>query len=105
MVVAEELEADWTKVKVEQAMLDNKFDRQLTGGSGAVPHSWMRLRKAGATAKYVLIQAAAQQWQVDASACYAENGFVIHRPSGKNLAMVNSQQQPRLPLRRRLMCR
>ena len=53
MVVAEELEADWTKVKVEQAMLDNKFDRQLTGGSGAVPHSWMRLRKAGATAKYV----------------------------------------------------
>lgn len=85
MVVAEELEADWTKVKVEQAMLDNKFDRQLTGGSGAVPHSWMRLRKAGATAKYVLIQAAAQKWNVDPSTCYAENCFVIHKPSGNRL--------------------
>lgn len=85
MVVAEELEADWTKVKVEQAMLDNKFDRQLTGGSGAVPHSWMRLRKAGATAKYVLIQAAAKKWGVDPSTCYAENCFVIHKPSGNKL--------------------
>ena len=48
MVVAEELEADWKMVKVLQANLDNKFDRQLTGGSGAVPHSWKLLRNAGA---------------------------------------------------------
>src|SRR5687767_11060510 len=53
MVVAEELDADWTKVKVVQAPLDTvKFDRQLTGGSGAIPHSWKRLRNAGATARY-----------------------------------------------------
>ena len=51
MIVADELEADWAKVKVVQAHLDTtKFDRQLTGGSGAIPHSWKRLRTAGATA-------------------------------------------------------
>ena len=51
MVVAEELEADWEKVRVVQANLDpEKYERQLTGGSGAMPHSWERLRKAGATA-------------------------------------------------------
>ena len=52
MIVAEELDADWTKVKVVQASLDvRRFERQVTGGSGAVPHSWERLRKAGATAR------------------------------------------------------
>src|SRR5207249_90201 len=49
MIVAEELDADWTKVKVMQSALDTKnFERQTTGGSGAVPHSWKRLRNAGA---------------------------------------------------------
>ncbi len=65
MVVAEELDADWKKVKVLQAPLDKKFDRQLTGGSGAVPHSWKRLRTAGATARHLLIAAAAKRWDVD----------------------------------------
>lgn len=85
MVVAEELEADWTKVKVLQANLDNKFDRQLTGGSGAVPHSWKLLRTAGATAKAMLVQAAAQQWNVPASECSALMGVVSHSKSGKKL--------------------
>ncbi|WP_395803750.1 molybdopterin cofactor-binding domain-containing protein [Daejeonella sp.] len=86
MVVAEELEADWKKVKVVQANLDNKFDRQLTGGSGAVPHSWKLLRNAGATAKFMLIEAAAKKWGVPASECFASESFVIHRASGKKLA-------------------
>lgn len=86
MVVAEELEADWKKVKVVQANLDNKFDRQLTGGSGAVPHSWKLLRNAGATAKFMLIEAAAQKWGVPASECFASESFVNHRASGKKLA-------------------
>jgi len=85
MVVAEELEADWTKVNVIQANLDSKFQRQLTGGSGAVPHSWKLLRTAGATAKAMLIQAAAQQWSVPINECSAAMGFVIHAPSGKKL--------------------
>jgi isoquinoline 1-oxidoreductase beta subunit len=86
MIVADELEADWSKVNVVQAPLDTKrFQRQLTGGSGAIPHSWSRLRNAGATAKQMLINAAAQQWNVPASECTAENGQVLHKSSGKKL--------------------
>jgi isoquinoline 1-oxidoreductase beta subunit len=85
MIVADELDADWTRVKVLQAPLDNAFDRQLTGGSGAVPHSWMRLRTAGATARQMLMAAAAQRWGVDAGQCSTENGFVVHAASGKKL--------------------
>ncbi|MDO8993976.1 MAG: molybdopterin-dependent oxidoreductase, partial [Daejeonella sp.] len=86
MVVAEELEADWKKVKVLQANLDNKFDRQLTGGSGAVPHSWKLLRNAGATAKFMLIEAAAKVWSVPSSECTAANSFVTHSRTGKKLS-------------------
>ena len=85
-IVAEELDADWTKVKVNQAPLDTaKFDRQLTGGSGAIPHSWPRLRKAGASARYLLVQAAAKEWKVPAEECTTESGYVMHKSSGKKL--------------------
>jgi len=84
MIVAEELDADWTKVKVLQAALDTKaFDRQLTGGSGAVPHSWKRLRTAGATARNMLMQAAAAQWNVPVEECSASDSVVTHSKSGK----------------------
>ncbi len=100
MIVAEELDADWTKIKVVQAPLDTKsFDRQLTGGSGAVPHSWKRLRTAGATARFMLIQAAALQWGVPAEECSASNGFVIHSKSGKKSGFGElSQQAAALPV-------
>ncbi|TFV97697.1 xanthine dehydrogenase family protein molybdopterin-binding subunit [Algoriphagus kandeliae] len=85
MVVAEELDADWEKVRVIQANLDTeKYDRQLTGGSGAMPHSWERLRKAGATAKYVLVAAAAKMWNVPAVEITVENGIISHKGSGKS---------------------
>ena len=84
MVVAEELEADWEKVRVVQANLDpEKYDRQLTGGSGAMPHSWERLRKAGATAKFVLVAAAAKTWKVPAEEITVEKGIISHQGSGK----------------------
>lgn len=84
MVVAEELEADWEKVRVVQANLDpEKYDRQLTGGSGAMPHSWERLRKAGATAKFVLVAAAAKAWNVPATEITVEKGIISHPGSGK----------------------
>ncbi|MFL0684400.1 MAG: molybdopterin cofactor-binding domain-containing protein [Algoriphagus aquaeductus] len=85
MVVAEELEADWEKVRVVQANLDTeKYDRQLTGGSGAMPHSWERLRKAGATAKFVLVAAAAKTWNVSAEEITVEKGIISHKESGKS---------------------
>ena len=86
MIVAEELDADWTRVKVVQAPLDTKaFDRQVTGGSGAVPHSWYLLRNAGATARQMMIQAAAQKWNVPVEECTAADGFVIHSKTGNKL--------------------
>ncbi|MDP4262583.1 MAG: molybdopterin-dependent oxidoreductase, partial [Bacteroidota bacterium] len=86
MIVAEELDADWSKVKVIQAPLDTKkFDRQLTGGSGAIPHSYKRLRVAGATARQLLVTAAAARWKVDAAECTTSNGFVVHAKTGKKL--------------------
>lgn len=87
MIVAEELDADWSKVKSVQAPFDaKKYDRQLTGGSGAIPHSWKRLRTAGATARAMLISAAAKQLNVDASECTASNSFVIHTKTGNKLS-------------------
>jgi isoquinoline 1-oxidoreductase beta subunit len=87
MVVAEELDADWSKVKVVQAPLDTKkFERQVTGGSGAIPHSWERLRKAGATARHMLIEAAAKRWSVPASSLTAENSFVIDKAGNRKLS-------------------
>ncbi|MDV3307794.1 MAG: xanthine dehydrogenase family protein molybdopterin-binding subunit [Cyclobacteriaceae bacterium] len=87
MIVADELDADWSKVKVVQAALDTeKYDRQVTGGSGAIPHSWERLRKAGATARHMLVEAGAKKLGVPASELTTENGFVIHKKSGKKLS-------------------
>ncbi len=86
MIVAEELDADWSKVKVVQAALDTKkYERQLTGGSGAIPHSWERLRKAGATARQMLIEAGAKRWNVSASSLTAENGKVIDKSGNRSL--------------------
>ena len=85
MIVAEELEADWKKVRVEQANAHpTKYGSMSTGGSFSVRGSWQNLRMAGATARELLLSAAAQMWSVDRSTCRAENGKVIHT-SGKEL--------------------
>lgn len=84
LIVAEELDADWTKVVVEQAPLDtDNFTRQFIGGSQAIRTGWKALRTAGATARHLLIQAAAQTWKLDASEITTEPGFLIHKGSGK----------------------
>jgi isoquinoline 1-oxidoreductase subunit beta len=87
MIVADELDADWAKVKVVQAGLDTKkYERQVTGGSGAIPHSWERLRKAGATARHMLLEAAAKRWNVAANTLTTENSFVIDKAGNRKLS-------------------
>ncbi len=77
VIVAEELDVDFNKVNVVQANLSDKFDRQLTGGSGAIRHSWDRLRNAGATAREFMKAAAAKKWNVAASTLTTKDGKVI----------------------------
>ncbi|MER3318401.1 MAG: molybdopterin-dependent oxidoreductase [Allomuricauda sp.] len=84
MIVADELDADWDMVVVEQAPLDtDKYTRQFIGGSQAIRQSWERLRQAGASAKHMLMQAAAQSWGVPVSEITVEKGQLIHSASGK----------------------
>lgn len=77
MIVAEELDIDWKNVIVEQAGLNSDtFQRQVAGGSQSIRHGWETLRKAGATARQMLIEAAAQKWEIDPSLCRTENGVI-----------------------------
>lgn len=90
MLLADELEADWSKVRIEfapaaQEYINPLFGMQGTGGSTSVRAAWMPLRKAGAQAREMLISAAAQQWQVDRSECRAEQGAVVHTPSRRRV--------------------
>ena len=86
MLVAEELDVDWKTVRVEQAGLDTeKYTRQVAGGSGSIRESWESFRKAGATARHMLIGAAAAEWGVTPGSCTTEKGQVLHKESGKKL--------------------
>ena len=87
-ILADELDASMDRVRVEFApaqphYFDPLFGEQQTGGSTSVPNSWMPLRQAGATARAMLIVAAAKQWSVDPSACTAKNGTIYHEASNR----------------------
>lgn len=87
MLVAEELDVDWKNIKVEQAGLDTeKYKRQVAGGSGSVRTSWESFRQAGATARQMLINAAAAAWAVAPDACSTENGMVMQKANGKKMS-------------------
>jgi isoquinoline 1-oxidoreductase subunit beta len=85
MIVAEELEADWTRVRVAQADADRAYGDQFTVGSRSVRSGFEPLRKAGAAAREMLIGAAALTWNVPRDACRARNGMVEHVPTGRRL--------------------
>lgn len=94
MLVAEELDADWSKVRAEHAPVDAVYNHavfpiQMTGGSTSTWSEWERFRRAGATARAMLVNAAAEGWKVDAWSCRTENGFVIHPPTGRRLSYGN----------------
>ncbi|MBA3573359.1 MAG: xanthine dehydrogenase family protein molybdopterin-binding subunit, partial [Pyrinomonadaceae bacterium] len=87
MLVAEELEADWSKVRYEPAPVDAAYNHpvfgiQMTGGSTSTASEWDRFRQAGATARMMLIAAAAKNWKVDPASLRAENGYVINPATG-----------------------
>lgn len=91
MLVAEELDADWSKVRAEHAPVDPAYNHvaygiQMVGGSTSTWTEWERLRKAGATARAMLIAAAAETWKVDPASCRTENGQVIHPASRRRLS-------------------
>jgi isoquinoline 1-oxidoreductase beta subunit len=87
MILAEELEADWSQVRLGPVP-ENPAGwsrRMSTGGSTAIRTSWEPLRKAGAAAREMLIDAAASTWKVDRASCRAERGAVVHAPSKRRL--------------------
>jgi isoquinoline 1-oxidoreductase beta subunit len=85
MILAEELEADWSRIKIVQASPGPEFKRLGTGGSFSLAGSWKSLRQAGAAAREMLISAAAARWKIDRAGCSAANGFVFHAPSSRNI--------------------
>lgn len=87
LIIAEELCCDWKIIKVEVAPIDNKrFGLQRAGGSGSVRGRFTSFRKAGATAREMLISAAANTWNVQESECHARNGFVVRTSDGEKLS-------------------
>jgi isoquinoline 1-oxidoreductase subunit beta len=104
MMLAEDLECDWSKVHVEPAPVDAAYNHsvygiQMTGGSTTTTSEYERFRKMGAMARLMLIAAAAQSWNVDPRTCRAQKGYVMHAASGKrasfgSLAELASKQTP-----------
>lgn len=84
VILAEELDVTLNQVKIKPALADRKkYGSMTVGGSNSVRGSWMRLREAGAAARTMLIAAAAQTWNVAKKECYAKNGKIYHKTSGK----------------------
>ncbi len=92
MLIAEELEVDWSKIRIKPAPVDPAYNHtqwgniQGTGGSTSVRSTWEQLTRAGATARVMLITAAAGVWKVDPAHCKAEKGFIIHDATRRRLS-------------------
>jgi isoquinoline 1-oxidoreductase subunit beta len=87
MMLADELEADWSKIRVEQApVIPETYMNLHTGGSGGTGTAWDYMRKVGAQAREILLIAAAQQWGVEKKDCRAESSTVVHGPSGRRVS-------------------
>jgi isoquinoline 1-oxidoreductase beta subunit len=86
MIIAEELEADWSRVDIDTAPTDQKlYGQQWAGGSMSTPQNYDPLRRVGAAGKQMLIEAAAATWKVPAAECVAAMSEVVHKPTGRRL--------------------
>jgi isoquinoline 1-oxidoreductase beta subunit len=85
LVVADELDADWKRVKLEQAIGDPRYGDQNTDGSRSIRQFYDVMREAGAAVRLMLIRAAAQQWKVSPTECATDLHTVVHRPTGRRL--------------------
>src|SRR5580658_1069109 len=98
MILAEELDADWKQITIEQAGASTLYGDQTTGGSASVRTTWDPMRRAGAAAREMLISAAALEWGVPRSGCKAENSAVVHAASNRRLTYgqlaSNANMQP-----------
>ena len=86
MILAEELEADWKQIEIEQAGASTLYGDQTTGGSASIRTTWDPMRKAGASAREMLISAAALTWSVPRTGCTAEAGHIKHAASNRSLS-------------------
>jgi len=86
MILAEELEADWKQIEIEQAGASTLYGDQGTGGSASIHSTWDPMRKAGAAAREMLISAAALTWGVPRSTCAADNSHIKHAATGRSLS-------------------
>src|SRR6266852_6210868 len=99
MILAEELEADWKQIEIEQAGASTLYGDQTTGGSASIRTTWDPMRKAGAIAREMLISAAASTWGVSRSSCAAENGTGKHAASNRKLSYGElAQKASTLPI-------
>src|SRR5712664_2688119 len=104
-IVADEVDADWARVKVVQATGDEKYGDQDTDGSHSVVSFFEPLREAGATARLMLVRAAAQQWNVPTAECSTELHTVVHKKSGRKLgygALVEAAAKQDVPKKEEL---
>src|SRR5271167_3185441 len=83
LIVADELDADWNRVKIEQAIGDKRYGDQFTDGSHSIRSFYDAMREAGSTARFMLIQAAAKQWGVPPAECEPELHAVVHRSTNR----------------------
>jgi isoquinoline 1-oxidoreductase subunit beta len=99
MILAEELDADWSQIEIQQAGASTLFGDQTTGGSASVRTTWDPMRQAGAAAREMLVAAAAEQWGVPASACVTEKGSVFHAASKHRASYGNlADRAAKLPV-------
>ncbi len=83
LVVADELDADWKRVRIQQAIGDKRYGDQNTDGSHSIRSFYTAMREAGATARFMLIEAAAQQWGVPTAECETDLHVVVHRSTNR----------------------